>query len=154
MDSKTDYRLMQVKSIAECSKGSILQYFQPTLSYHLSLRSFLSIFEWPLMTGIAVTENPIHAASSCTHMHICVHVGRPWLALENLQSCYSPVTSQLNHLVPYKTVWNRINRIMTADNKPILPFSILCLFDLILYVLSTIFQLCRDGSSWVEPVLS
>ena len=30
----------------------------------------------------------------------------------------------------------------------------LCLFDLILYVPSTIFQLCRDGSSWVEPVLS
>ena len=29
-----------------------------------------------------------------------------------------------------------------------------CLFDLILYVPSTIYQLCRDGSSWVEPVLS
>ena len=29
---------MQVKSIAECSKGSILQYFRPSLSYHLSLR--------------------------------------------------------------------------------------------------------------------
>ena len=28
------------------------------------------------------------------------------------------------------------------------------LFDLILYVQSTIFQLYRDGSSWVEPVLS
>ena len=28
------------------------------------------------------------------------------------------------------------------------------LFDLILYVPSTIFQLCRDGSSCVEPVLS
>ena len=28
------------------------------------------------------------------------------------------------------------------------------LFDLILYVQSTIFQLCRDCSSWVEPVLS
>ena len=27
-------------------------------------------------------------------------------------------------------------------------------FDLILYVPSTIFQLFRDGSSWVEPVLS
>ena len=26
---KTNYRLMQVKSIAECSKGSILQYFRP-----------------------------------------------------------------------------------------------------------------------------
>ena len=29
----------------------------------------------------------------------------------------------------------------------------LCLFDLILYVPSTIFQLNRDGSSWLEPVL-
>ena len=28
------------------------------------------------------------------------------------------------------------------------------LFDLILYLPSTIFQLYRDGSSWVEPVLS
>ena len=28
------------------------------------------------------------------------------------------------------------------------------LFDLILYVPSTIFQLNRDGSSWVESVLS
>ena len=32
---------------------------------------------------------------------------------------------------------------------------IVCLFDdLVLYVQSTIFQLYRDGSSWVEPVLS
>ena len=31
--------------------------------------------------------------------------------------------------------------------------SFVCLFDLILYVPSTIFQLNRDGSSWVEPVL-
>ena len=29
-----------------------------------------------------------------------------------------------------------------------------CLFDLILYIPSTIFQLCRDGVSSVEPVLS
>ena len=29
---------MQVKSIAECSRGSILQYSRPSLSYHLSLR--------------------------------------------------------------------------------------------------------------------
>ena len=34
---KTNYCLIQVKSIAECSKGSILQYFRPSLSYHLSL---------------------------------------------------------------------------------------------------------------------
>ena len=31
---------------------------------------------------------------------------------------------------------------------------IVLLFDLILYVPSTIFQLNRDGSSWVEPELS
>ena len=34
---------------------SILQYFRPSLSYHLSLRSlFLSIFEWPFYTGFPV----------------------------------------------------------------------------------------------------
>ena len=41
---KTDYRLMQVKSIAECSKGSILQYFQPSLSRQLSLRPLICLF--------------------------------------------------------------------------------------------------------------
>ena len=35
---------MQVKSIAECSKGSILQYFLPSLIYHLSLRSLFCLF--------------------------------------------------------------------------------------------------------------
>ena len=34
---------MQVKSIAKCSKGSILKYFQPSLSYHLSLRSLFCL---------------------------------------------------------------------------------------------------------------
>ena len=32
--------------------------------------------------------------------------------------------------------------------------AMICLFDLILYVPSTIFQLNRDGPSWVEAVLS
>ena len=41
---KTNYRLMQVKSIAECPNGSILQYFWPSLSYHLSLRSLFCLF--------------------------------------------------------------------------------------------------------------
>ena len=35
---------MQVKSIAEFSKGSILQYFRPSLSYHLSFRSLFCLF--------------------------------------------------------------------------------------------------------------
>ena len=33
-------------------------------------------------------------------------------------------------------------------------FLVAYLFDLILYIPSAIFQLNRDGSSWVEPVLS
>ena len=41
---KTNYRLMQVKSIAECSKGSILQYFPPSLSCQLLLSSLLCLF--------------------------------------------------------------------------------------------------------------
>ena len=42
--SRTNYRLMQVKTVAECSKGSILQYFRPSLRYHLSLRSLFCLF--------------------------------------------------------------------------------------------------------------
>ena len=41
---KTNYRLMQVKGIADCSKGSILQSFPPSLSYHLLLRFLFCIF--------------------------------------------------------------------------------------------------------------
>ena len=35
-----------------------------------------------------------------------------------------------------------------------IPFCVIGFFYLNLYVPSTIFQLNRDGSSWVEPVLS
>ena len=42
--SKTNYGLMLVKSFAECSSWSILQYFQPLLSYHLSISSLLCLF--------------------------------------------------------------------------------------------------------------
>ena len=40
----TDYCLMQVKSIAECSKGSILQYFRASLSYNFPLRPLFCLF--------------------------------------------------------------------------------------------------------------
>ena len=46
---------MQVKTIAECSKGSVLQYFRPLLSFHLLFRSlFMSNFEWSFYTGFTV----------------------------------------------------------------------------------------------------
>ena len=46
-------------------------------------------------------------------------------------------------------LWNFINKGYKYMIK-----ARVCLFDLILYVPSTIFQLNRDGSSWVELVLS
>ena len=42
---------------------------------------------------------------------------------------------------------------LSSKDSTMRPF-IIVLFDLILYVPSTIFKLNRDGSSWVEPVLS
>ena len=41
---KINSHLMQVKSIAECSKGSILQYFRPAVSYCLLLRYLFCLF--------------------------------------------------------------------------------------------------------------
>ena len=45
-------------------------------------------------------------------------------------------------------------RVNIPDITPSTNIGLFCLFDLILYVPSTIFQLNRDGSSWGEPVLS
>ena len=53
--------LMQVKSIAECSKGSILQYFRPSLSYHLSLRSLFCLFLSGRFTQVLLYSLNAHA---------------------------------------------------------------------------------------------
>ena len=48
---------MQVKSVAECAKGSILQYFGPSV-----IEVFvLSIFEWQLKTDFTVPCFEINA---------------------------------------------------------------------------------------------
>ena len=65
---------MQVISIAECFKESILQYmyFRPSLSYHLPLRSLvLSIIEWSFYTGFTVSLNyiPVVTASPVHSVH-------------------------------------------------------------------------------------
>ena len=44
LKKKTNYCLMQVKSIAECSKGSILQPFWLSLNYQLLLKSLFCLF--------------------------------------------------------------------------------------------------------------
>ena len=51
---------MQVKSIAECSQRSILQYFRPSLGCHLSLRSLLCLF----------------LSGRCTQVLLCMHTLR------------------------------------------------------------------------------
>ena len=60
---KTNYCLMQVKSIAECSKG---REHSATLLTSIKLpfvsKIFvLSIFEWPLKTGFTVHVIPEHS---------------------------------------------------------------------------------------------
>ena len=56
---------------------------------------------------------------------------------------------QLPHSTPS---WSAFE--MACKNKCMYQIICFCMFDLILYLPSTIFQLNRDRSSWVEPVLS
>ena len=58
---------MQVKSIAECSKGSILQHFRPSLSYHFDNDLCFVYFEWPFYTGFTVLHL-CHKASHSTNL--------------------------------------------------------------------------------------
>ena len=65
---------MQVKSIAECSKWSSLQYFRPSLSYQFVINFFvLSIFEWPLRKTNNWFSRPITANNAgqkyCRMLH-------------------------------------------------------------------------------------
>ena len=50
---KTNYDLMQVKSIAECSKGEHSAILLTCIKLTSVFKTFvLSIFEWPLKTGL------------------------------------------------------------------------------------------------------
>ena len=60
---KTNYRLMQVISIAECSKGSILQYFRPSLRYHLSLHVLSGLLDRFYCTLLTVLVEPLFTES-------------------------------------------------------------------------------------------
>ena len=55
-------------------------------------------------------------------------------------------------MIPFKTIPVAIVILCGIFIHDFIKFVFL--FDLILYVPSTIFQLNRDGSSWDEPVLS
>ena len=52
---KTNYCLMQVKSIAECSKGEHSAILSIFIKLLFVIKTFiLSIYEWPLKTGFTV----------------------------------------------------------------------------------------------------
>ena len=53
----TNYRLMQVKSIAECSFCNTFDLRLATIKPFAIKIFVLSIFEWPLKTGITVLQN-------------------------------------------------------------------------------------------------
>ena len=105
---------MQVKSIAEYSKGSILQYFQPSLSCQLSLTPLFCLF----LSG-SFTQDLLYFRLALTTALLESVEGREWL-------------------------WSLSSKVWGWA-------GFVCL---ILCAPSTIFQLNRDGSSWVEPVLS
>ena len=67
---KTNYLLMQVKSIAECSNGSILQYFWPSLSCHLSLRSNFVYFWVAASDRFYCTITSFLASNNICHLLI------------------------------------------------------------------------------------
>ena len=69
---------MQVKRIAECSKGSILQYFRPSLSYHLSLRPLFCLFlngcfAQVLLFVVYLLDDCCHLIFMLAYMYISSH---------------------------------------------------------------------------------
>ena len=75
----------------------------------------------------------------------CGILGRVWCLIVSIpgRCLLSYIFTQGHNTL---TDWHKAVHLST-------PTTMFCLFDLILYVPSIIFQLNRDGSSWVEPVL-
>ena len=69
---------MQVKSIAECSKGSILQYFRPLLSYNFPLRPLFAYSKWPHKTGFTVYASLCICCSHHDEWATFYDCGVPW----------------------------------------------------------------------------
>ena len=83
----TSYHLMQVKSIAECSKGSLLQYLRPWLSYYFVIKVIvLSIFEWPFLHRFYCMF-VFHQDSVFNMRKTAIHVKRPTVSLKK-KGCY------------------------------------------------------------------
>ena len=69
----TDYCLMQVKSIEECSKRSILQYVRPSLSYQLSLRHLFCLFSSGRFTQVLLYIDFIRFSPFLTDIDVLLY---------------------------------------------------------------------------------
>ena len=56
---------MQIKCIAECSKRGLLQYFRPSLSYHLSLRPLFCLFLSGCFTQVLLYAKALDKKNVC-----------------------------------------------------------------------------------------
>ena len=90
---KYNYRLMQVKSIAECSKESILHYFQPSLSYHLSLRSLFCLILIGRFTHVLLYSimNP-QKKSMCASKKHCAFNFTCWVISHAFNAICRPIS--------------------------------------------------------------
>ena len=125
--------------------GNILQYFRPSLSYHLSLRSLFNLF----------------LSGRLPHVLLCSLARSPARppARPLARSIARSLTHSLTPLITYLHIGYFCTKEMTTyhltNGLLINLYKIgFVLFDLILYAPSTIFLLSRNRSSWVEPVLS
>ena len=79
MGFKIDYLLMQVKSIAEYSKGSILQYYRPSLKrLSLQLWTFFEIFYFLFKSFVKVELNYVFTINLFTMAENCAE---KWIIL-------------------------------------------------------------------------
>ena len=100
---------MQVKSIAECSKGSILQYFRTSLSYHLSLRSLFCLFLSGRCTQVLNTRlDKGHNKDCCVEDlrgYVRATIGnKSWLVMHLLKDATRNRTNMVFHALTMKDV--------------------------------------------------
>ena len=146
---KTNYHLMQVKSI-------LLTFIK--LLFVIKIFVW-SIFEWPFYTGLTVLVIqfvPVtlsEGVNDWQQYDKCSKILNASCLPKNLDKQHWPRSE-----CSWRSSLIRVFPVCYSDKhfcefQPWKP-TLLCLFDLLLYVPSTIYQLNRDGSSWVEPVLN
>ena len=134
---------------------------QIILTYLNMSKIFLNLY---LLKKICIHNRYQHVIKSAFSIFkssiIYVNLSEQKPNYSNEKNQYRQTSSKPDKFNPYKPsvlsteygTWpNSVDPDQTSDQ---LLHCSLILFDLILYVPSTIFQLCWDGSSWVEPVLS